>query len=222
MNAGAIRRKVGAVDRALEKAYGKPKRIRRSPPLDALIGTILSQNTNDRNSGRAYAAMREAYPTWEAVMRAPQPKLEEVLRPGGLAKTKSTRIQQLLRGIAKEGPLNLDWLRKLPTEEAEARLLAFDGVGYKTARCVLVFSLGHDSFPIDTHIFRILTRLGLLPAKCTPDRAHQIFPQYIREGRCYPLHLNLIRHGRQVCHARNPACGNCVLRRHCAYYAAQG
>jgi len=217
-NGKALRNKLKSVDRLLEKEYGTPKR-RRIDPLDELILTILSQNTNDRNRDRAFRAMRQAFPTWEDVMNAPRAKLEKVLKPGGLAKTKSGRIQKILRSIAKRGPLNLEYLRPLPTEEVERILQSFDGVGPKTARCVLLFSLGREAFPIDTHIFRVLKRLGIIPEGMNAAKAHQYVPQFVRDGRSYVLHLNAIRHGRAVCHARNPDCGICVIRRHCAYYA---
>jgi len=214
------KRKLRSVDRLLEKQYGTRKRRRkRVDPLDELIRTILSQNTNDRNRDRAYAAMREVYPTWDDVMNAPRARLEKVLKPGGLAKTKSARIQRILRSIAKSGKLNLNYLRRLPIEEVEKDLESFDGVGPKTVRCVLLFSLGREAFPIDTHIFRVLTRLGVVPSGMTVAKAHDHVPQFVPEGRSYALHLNIIAHGRAVCRARNPACDACVLRRQCDYYA---
>jgi len=217
-NRKALRSKVRSVDRLLEKEYGVPKH-RRIDPLDELILTILSQNTNDRNRDRAYTAMRQAFPTWRDVMTAPRAKLEKVLKPGGLAKTKSGRIQKILRSIAQRGSLNLNYLRRLPTEDVETILQSFDGVGPKTARCVLLFSLGREAFPIDTHIFRVLKRLGIIPPRMTPGKAHEYVPQLVPDGRSYALHLNLIAHGKAVCNARNPACTICVIRSHCAYYA---
>lgn len=214
----AVRRRLGAVDRTLERAYGPPRRRRRSDPLGSLIATILSQNTNDTNSGRAYAAMRAAFPTWLEVMNAAPGALEDVLRPGGLARTKARRIQDILRAIAARGPLELGYLRKLPAEEAEQELLAFDGVGLKTARCVLVFALGKDSFPMDTHIERVLKRLGIVPERMAVEKAHRYIQPLVPKGRSYALHLGLITHGRRVCHARTPECARCVLRRNCAYY----
>jgi len=214
---GVARRRLAALDRALVRAYGEPRRRRRRDPLGSLIATILSQNTNDTNSGRAYDAMRAAYPTWEKVLAADPGELEEVLRPGGLAKTKGRRIQKILRAIATQGPLDLGYLRKLPDEDAEDALLAFDGVGLKTARCVLVFALGRDSFPIDTHIERVLKRLGIVPGKMAVDKAHRHIQPLLPKGRSYALHVGLITHGRRVCHARNPECEPCALRRGCEY-----
>lgn len=218
-NERAIRNKLRSVDRLLEKEYGVPKR-KRMDPLDELILTILSQNTNDRNRDRAYAAMRNAYPTWRDVMNAPLARLQKVLKPGGLAKTKSRRIQKILRSIAKRGQVSLNYLQRLPTEDVERELKSFEGVGPKTVCCVLLFALGREAFPIDTHIFRVLGRLGVIPSRMTVAKAHEYVPQFVPEGRSHVLHLNIIAHGRTVCHPRNPACSNCILKRHCDHYAA--
>jgi endonuclease-3 len=217
-----LKQKVRAVDRLLEKEYSAPKPQKRRDPLDQLVATILSQNTNDTNSHRAFVALREAYPTWEAVLEAPVVDLERVLKPGGLAKTKAGRIQRMLRSIAEDGALNLDGLKRLTDEEVERRLLAYDGVGYKTARCVLVFALGRDAFPIDTHVLRVLKRLGVIPEKMSADKAHEYVPEFIPQGRAYAFHVNLIAHGRRVCHPRNPECEGCVLRGQCAFCDGQG
>ena len=211
------KRKVRRIQELLAAAYGEPSPQQEGAPLDSLIMTILSQNTNDVNSHRAYRAMREAFPTWEDVMRAPRAKLERVLKPGGLARTKSGRIQRILRSIADSGELSLDHLRRMADDEAERCLLAYEGVGYKTARCVLLFALGRDAFPIDTHILRVLKRLGILPEGMSADKAHEYMPPLIPKGKCYIFHVNLIAHGRQVCHPRKPECAGCVLRRLCAY-----
>jgi len=210
------------IDGALVKACGEPEPYPPGDPLDGLIATILSQNTNDTNSGRAYDAMRETYPTWEEVMSAPPRQLEKVLRPGGLARTKTARIQRILRSIADGWTLSLDSLAEMTNEEAETYLLGFDGVGYKTARCVLMFELGRDVFPIDTHIHRVLMRVGVIPQRMNVYRAHQHLPVLIEKGRCYPLHINLIRHGRRLCHPKNQKCSACQLRRRCAFYFAEG
>ena len=213
--ASNVKRRLRTVDRILERTYGPSPPPTRRDPLDVLIGTILSQNTTDVNSGRAYEAMRRAFPTWRDVMQASRPRLEKALRPGGLAKTKSARIQRILRAIADEGPLDLGYLRKLTSEEVERRLLAFDGVGLKTARCVLLFGLGRDAFPVDTHIRRILIRLGIVKPDVTADQIHASVPALIPKGRCYPFHVHLIAHGRQTCRPRKPSCSTCPLRRHC-------
>ena len=212
-----MKRKVSSIDRLLEKAYGPPPPQRRSDPLGQLIATILSQNTNDTNSHRAFVAMRKAFPTWEAVRDAPMDDLVRVLKPGGLAKTKAGRIQRILRSISADGALSLDDLKRLPSDGVERRLLAYDGVGYKTARCVLVFALGRDAFPIDTHVLRVLKRLAVIPERMSADRAHEFVPQFIPEGRAYAFHVNLIAHGRALCHPRNPECARCPVKRYCAF-----
>jgi endonuclease-3 len=213
----AIRNRIAAVDRRLETAYGRPKR-RRGDALGTLIATILSQNTNDKNSAMAYSALRRAFPTWAAVMNAQLGDLGNAIRSGGLAGTKARRIQQILRSIAARGRLSLSHLDRLTPDEAEQELLRFKGVGPKTARCVLLFACGMDVFPIATHIERVLKRLGVLDPRMTPARAHAWLPPFIPAGRCHPLHINLITHGRRVCHARNPNCGACVLSTMCPYY----
>ncbi len=206
------------VAQILERRYGPKQQSPRGKPLNVLIGTILSQNTTSLNSRRAYEAMQTAFPTWEGVMDAPRTRLQRVLRPAGLARTRSARIQSILRTIASHGPLDLDYLRHLPDEEAERRLLEFDGVGYKTARCVLLFALGRDVFPVDTHIHRVLTRLGVLPKGVTPDKAHKDLEPLIPKGRSYALHLNLIALGRDICHPRDPDCTSCPLGPCCDYF----
>ena len=212
----SLKRGLVTIDRLLVKQYGEPKPWREDP-LNSLIATILSQNTNDKNSRAAYDAMRLAFPTWKDVMIADPAELEAALHPGGLAKTKRRRIQEILRAIARRGPLNLRYLAKISPEAAERELLKFHGVGRKTARCVLLFALHKDVFPIDTHIERVLKRLGLLPPKMTAEKAHTYIAPSIPAGRSLALHLNLIFHGRTVCHARSPECAACILRRSCPY-----
>ena len=212
----SLKRQLRAIDRLLVKEYSEPKPWEEDP-LDSLIGTILSQNTNDKNSDAAYDAMRKAFPAWEDVMNAAPAKLEAALRPGGLAKTKSRRIQRILRAISKRGELSLQYLAGLSVETAEKELLKFHGVGRKTARCVLLFALHKDVFPIDTHIERVLKRLGLLPDNMPAEKAHTFIGPAIPAERSLALHLNLIFHGRAVCHARRPECARCILRRRCPY-----
>lgn len=217
----AVTKKLERVASALEGAYGRPE-LDASDPLDELIATILSQNTTSTNCERAYDAMRKMFPTWDNVMAARRSALERALRPAGLAKIRSARIQRILRTIARErGTPNLDHLRDLPTDAARQDLLQFDGVGPKTADCVLLFALRRDVFPIDTHIHRILTRLGIIPEGMSVEKAHGHVLPSIPKGRHLDLHLNLIRHGRRVCRPSNPACDRCVLRRECRYPGAR-
>ncbi len=194
-----------------------------SDPIATLVGTILSQNTNDVNRDRAFERMRERLPTWEAVRDAPLEELVEAIRPAGLAPTKAPRIQGALRRIGDaRGKLSLDFLDQLPVEEARAWLLDLPGVGPKTAAIVLLFALGKPAFPVDTHVHRVTRRLGLIPMNTSREKAHDVLEALVPPELYYPFHLNVIFHGRAVCHARNPECERCVLRDHCAYYQANG
>ena len=196
----------------LRARYGPPRAHRRLPPLDELVLTILSQNTSDRNCERAYAAMRERFPTWEEVRDAPTAELERVLRPGGLAAQKAPRIQAVLqRALGQDGRPHLDWLGGLAPAEAIARLVALPGVGPKTASCVLLFSLDVPVMPVDTHVHRVAGRLGLIPAGTGAGPAHALLTELVPAERMLEAHLLLIAHGRATCTARRPRCGECVL-----------
>ncbi len=187
-----------------------------SDPVATLVLTILSQNTNDVNRDRAYERMRERFPTWEEVRDAPLADLIEAIRPAGLAPTKGPRIQEALRRItAARGELSLDFLAGLPPDEARRWLLSLPGVGPKTAAIVLCFALDMPAFPVDTHIHRVSKRLGLIPERTSREKAHQLLEAIVPPAIYYPLHLNLIAHGRAVCRARAPRCESCILRPHC-------
>jgi endonuclease-3 len=188
------------------------------PAIDELVSTILSQNTNDVNRDRAFDALRARFPTWEAVRDAPEVEVIDAIRPAGLANQKGPRLQAVLRAItAERGALNLDFLRDLPVPEARAWLTKFKGVGPKTAAIVLLFSLDRPAFPVDTHVHRVTGRLGLRPEKLSADDCHLYFEDLLPPETYYAAHLNLIRHGREVCHARNPECGRCVLLAQCPF-----
>ena len=189
-------------------------------PVDELILTVLSQNTNDRNRDVAYARLRERFPSWEAVGAAPVEELEDAIRPGGLAPTKSVRIKRILDALESDaGSLDtaLDWLADAPLGEARDALCELPGVGRKTAACVLLFSFGRADVPVDTHVYRVGARLGLWRAKAPFDEAHdELLRLAGRDGQeAYETHVLLIRHGRRTCTARNPACADCPLRRMC-------
>jgi endonuclease III len=202
----------------LARAYGLPPWIPHHDPLAELIATILSQNTSDVNSDRAYAALRAAYPSWDEVLRANLDDFATAIRSGGLATLKSRRIQEILRTIqARHGHVSLDFLMDMPMPAARAVLADFPGVGPKTIACVLLFACGHPAFPVDTHIYRVTTRLGLLPAGCTAERAHVVLEPHIPSAHVYSAHVNLIRHGRTICKARQPDCRHCCLRTLCPY-----
>jgi len=191
-------------------------------PVATLVSTILSQNTNDVNRDRAFDQLEEHFPTWEAVRDAPVRELIEAIRPAGLAPTKAPHIQEALRRITiEQGELSLDFLAGLPLEEARAWLRALPGVGPKTAAIVLLFAFGRPAFPVDTHIHRVARRLGLIPGRATRERAHELLEALIPPAIYYPFHINLIAHGRAVCHAHDPACARCILQPHCAYFTSK-
>lgn len=204
--------------RRLLVAYGEPTWRPHYQPMDELVLTFLSQNTSDLNSGRAFEALKARYPTWQAVLDAPVEELAETIRSGGLAQQKAPRIQRALRRILDErGEFNLDFLAALPTEEAMHWLTSFDGIGHKTASIVLLFCFNKPAFPVDTHVARVTRRLGLAGPKDDAGKIKGIWERLVPAEWFYPLHLNLIRHGREVCHARRPACEICVLHDVCRY-----
>lgn len=212
-------KKAKEVHQRLLKAYGSPKWRKPLPALDELVSTILSQNTNDSNRDRAFEALKAHFPSWEDVRDAPQQEVIETIRVAGLANQKGPRIQAALDTItAERGELDLDFLNELSPEEVEGWLLKLNGVGPKTAAIVMQFSLGMPAFPVDTHIHRISGRLGLRGPKDNAERTHRILSELFPPEAYYDAHLNLIRHGREVCHARNPECERCVLQDLCLYY----
>lgn len=214
----SVRRKVIRIADALEEIFGaqQPSK-RKSNPLDTLIATLLSQNTNDNNSHRAYISLRKKYPMWEKVAAASTKHLANTIRVGGMANQKSRRIKDILRVLKKRyGSYKLDGLKQMSDEQVFDVLLSFDGVGFKTAACVLVFALGRDVFPVDTHIHRICNRLGLVNAK-TPERTYEQMKAVVPDGRAYSLHINLIQFGRKVCRSKNPLCGACPLFDECQF-----
>ncbi|MBN1918049.1 MAG: endonuclease III [Verrucomicrobia bacterium] len=208
--------KITTAIRALEKAYGEKVRTRLDDPLESLVLTVLSQNTNDVNRDRAYDTMRERFPTWDDVATASARKLADAIRVGGIANVKSVRIQRILRQIKEQfGGYDLTALRERPPEEVEAILGGFDGVGLKTVKVVQVFALGQDVFPVDTHIFRLSKRMGFVEQKATRERAHEVMGRLVPAPKAYSFHLNMIEHGRRVCRAPRALCGACMLRRSC-------
>jgi len=202
----------------LLQAFGEPIWRDPLPAIDELVSTILSQNTNDVNRDRGFHALRAKLPTWEAVRDADVEDVIAAIRPAGLANQKGPRIQQVLRAItAERGLLNLDFLADLPIEEARAWLTKFNGVGPKTAAIVLCFSLNMPAFPVDTHIYRLSGRIGLRPEKMTVEQAHPHLESVFPPETYYAAHLNLIRLGREVCHARKPNCPKCPIIKLCEY-----
>ena len=207
--------------------YGEPQNDPDYDPLGGLIGTILSQHTSDINSERAYKQLVAVFPTWEAVRDAPTYQIAEAIHSGGLANIKAPRIQDVLFTLTEQlqaagstkslAEYLKDELAGRASEEARRYLRRIPGVGPKTAACVLMFNMGQAIMPIDTHVHRVSQRLGLIGPKVTADQAHEIFSRYTPSKWVYPLHVNLIRHGRQICHAQRPKCSQCPLYEQCAY-----
>ena len=192
-----------------------------SDPVATLISTIISQNTNDTNRDLAFERLRQRFPTWEQVRDAREKDIVEAIRPAGLGPTKAPWIQAALRRItAREGEISLDFLRDLSSVGARGWLTELPGVGPKTAAIVLCFALGKPAFPVDTHVHRVSQRLGLIPETTSREKAHNLLEEIVPEDAYYSFHLNLIAHGRAICHARNPECESCVLREDCNYYAS--
>jgi endonuclease-3 len=212
-------------------------------PIAELVLTVLSQSTNDRNRDVAFLRLRERFPLWEQVRDAPLVEVEDAIRPGGISKVKSVRIQEILRAISAERvngeprpecvhgespaervhgeprdppqELSLDWLPRVPIAQARDYLVALPGVGRKTAACVLLFSYGLREVPVDTHVSRVGTRLALLQAAAPFEELHDQMLALTPPGEELELHVNLLRHGRRTCFARKPACGECALARMC-------
>ena len=209
-------RPTAIVDRLIKQAPLTPWRAT-NDPVTELVLTLLSQNTSDTNSGRAFQQLLKRYPDWDAVLEAPVEELEETIRPGGLARTKAPRMQALLSQLRDR--LGPEWdasrLVDMPISEAKRWLTELPGVGPKTAACVLLFSLGRPALPVDTHVHRVAQRLGLIGAKVAAVPAHDMLEAQLPSGRYYDFHVTLIRHGRRVCHKQRPRCKECVLLDRC-------
>jgi endonuclease-3 len=207
------------IHQQLLNVYGEHPWEPDGKPVASLVNTILSQNTNDRNRDIAFDRLRERYPTWEAVRDAPIDALVDAIRPAGLGPSKGPRIQSALHAITEErGEITLDFLDKLPLEQARDWLLNLNGVGPKTVAIVLLFSMGRPAFPVDTHVHRVSKRLGFIPDKTSREKAHSLLEDLVPPKLYYAFHLNVIAHGRQVCHARRPKCEICLLCKDCPFY----
>ena len=200
----------------LSREYGEPHWRPHRDPMAELVLTVLSQNTSDTNSGRAFARLLDTFPDWQAVMSADVRRLEEAIQPGGLAPTKAPRIQALLTEVqSRLGSFDLSFLAGLPLEEARAWLRSLPGVGPKTAACVLLFALGRPALPVDTHVHRVARRLGLVPPKASAEKAHELLEARLDPEEVYPFHIGLVKHGRRTCLAQRPRCPSCALRAGC-------
>ena len=209
---------IAAVQRRLRAHQGTFAPKPRLPVLDELVATVLSQHTSDTNSERAFAQLKERFPAWERVADAAPEEVADAIRCGGIADQKARRIHRILAAIAeREGRIDLSRLHNLDDAAVATYLESLPGVGPKTAACVLTFAMGRAAFPIDTHIHRVATRLGWIPAKTTADKAHRLLAPRVPAAIRYDLHLALITHGRTVCRAQRPRCDVCVLRDLCPY-----
>jgi endonuclease-3 len=207
---------VAQVLAVLCEQYGEPAPRHSDGPLAELILTILSQNTSDLNTDRAFASLWSAFGSWEAIVAAPAPAIADAIRSGGLAEIKAPRIKGVLEAIQRDrGSLSLDFLGALPVNDARAYLTSLKGVGPKTAACVLLFALGMPAMPVDTHVHRVSRRLGLIGPKVSAEAAHQLLEASIPPAQMYDAHMLLIRHGRVLCKALRPRCNDCPLTAVC-------
>ena len=212
----AIKKKIRQILCLLEEEYGTPKWQPSYAPISVLVQTILSQNTSDTNSGSAFQALTAAFDNWEDVADADVDTIAHCIRHGGLGMIKAQRIKQALQGIVRErGQLELDFLSQLNLPDAEDWLLQLPGVGLKTARCVLLFSLGMPALPVDTHILRVSKRLGFISPKASLHEAHYALGELVPPEDVYKFHVLVIEHGRRTCQARHPDCQGCALKRIC-------
>ncbi len=209
------RARVRRIRDRLREVYGRPFAPPHGQGLDELILTVLSQSTSDRNRDVAFLRLRERFDSWAQVRDAPNAEVEEAIRPGGISKVKSVRIQAILREL--DDPPSIDHLATASVEQGRAELTALPGVGRKTAACVLLFAYGKRDVPVDTHVSRVGTRLGLFRAGAPFEELHDAMLELTPRGQELEFHVNLLRHGRRTCHAQRPNCPECVLRRSCPY-----
>jgi len=200
----------------LRQEYGELRWRSRSDPMSELVRTILSQNTSDTNSGRAFSRLLARFPTWESLLGADPMAIAEAIRVGGLARVKAPRIKAIVEGVwTRLGSFDLSFLAEMPLEEAKAWLRSLPGVGPKTAACVLLFALGRPALPVDTHVYRVAKRLGLVPSRVGAAEAHELLEGMLAPDEVYPFHMSLIKHGRRICKAQRPLCARCVLAHGC-------
>jgi endonuclease-3 len=213
-----LKKKIKKIIHSLEKEYGIPRHKKKADLLDILIQTILSQNTNDRNRDRAYHTLKTRFPQWEDLLKARKSAVIQAIRTGGLAEQKARRIRQILQWLKNRGgKLSLLFLKKKHSEEIKNTLEKLKGIGPKTVHCLLLFGMGRDVFPVDTHVLRLGKRMGFIPDRMNAEKAHLWMVPLIPKGKSLSLHLNLIRFGREICKAKDPKCGTCFLIKDCYY-----
>jgi endonuclease III len=206
----------------LERTFGEPKLSKKSDLLAMLINIILSQATSDANSRRTFENLKKRFGNWEKVLSASESEIANAIRLGGLANQKAKVIKDFLRQIKEtRGKLSLKFIEKMSDEEARDFLGKFRGIGPKTVACTLLFACHKEVFPLDTHIFRVLRRMGVLPKKITDAKAHRLLDELVPKGKFYSLHVNLIRLGRKICRPQEPLCWECPLLEYCDYGAAR-
>ncbi|MCX5678458.1 MAG: endonuclease III [Candidatus Omnitrophica bacterium] len=211
-------KKIITISKLLKKAYGNPRPFKALDPVDELIKTVLSQNTNDRNSLGAFAVLKEHFSSWGALMKADTRHVARLIKHAGLANIKAARIKEILAEIKRrEGKISLAFLERADLKVGIEYLKSLKGVGPKTAACVLLFSFRRPVMPVDTHIFRVTKRLGLIGSKTGIEEAHDILTGMTPKHLIYELHLGIIEHGRRTCKAQNPRCGFCVLYNLCKF-----
>ena len=214
----ALRRKATLAVAALEGRFGVPKRHGGREPLEALVQTVLSQSTSDVNSHRAFGQLKERFPEWEAAWRAGPGEIEEAIRSGGLARQKSRRIHSLLGWVRERfGEFSLRCVGEMSDAEVFGLLLPLEGVGVKTIAVMLLFACGRDCFAVDTHVHRIVRRLGLVPEKASAEKTFELMKPLVPKGKALSFHVNLLKLGRTLCRPTSPACPECPLRRLCGY-----
>lgn len=219
----AAARRVRPIVRALERAYGPQTWRSRASGLDVLIATILSQNTTGRNSQRALRQLKRRFRRWQQCLQARPEEIAAAIRVGGLGRQKARWIKAILQRLSAErGRLSLGFLARWPTERARRWLVGLEGVGPKTAACVLLFGYGRAVLPVDTHVYRLCRRLGLIERGVSVEAAHTVLEAICPEDLVYAFHVLLVRHGRAVCRAVRPACRRCVLEADCLYRQQRG
>ena len=214
----SMKREIELINKKLVERFGMPERNKKNPdPVDMLIATILSQNTNDRNSYKAFKNLKENCNDWDDIAGEPRAKIERLIKIAGLGKQKSAAIKEFLVSIKKEkGEVSLDYLKDFSNDEILTELTKYGGVGIKTASCVLLFSLKRNICPVDTHVHRTLNRIGIVNTK-TPDKTFLSIKDNIPEGIAHSFHTNLIRLGREICKPAKPNCNVCPLLKICNY-----
>lgn len=214
-----IGEKIRTVIEKLEEAYGVQRwQNKNRNPLNVLIKTVLSQSTSDWNCDMAWEALKIKYPTWEEVLQLSKSELADTIRSAGLANQKAERILEILQRINHEyGQLNIDFICELPADKVIEIFTKLKGIGIKTISVVLAFACGKDIFPVDTHVHRLCRRFGFVPRNASAEKTHHLMQELVPAGKSYSFHINLLKHGRQICKAQNPVCGKCPVFQWCTY-----